>query len=144
LAAGQNVTSDANGKPQNVQVVTLLVAPDESQKLALASVDGRIQLALRNPLDLARVNPAAVRRESLYGSSSAPAETTPKPAPTRIPAPKAPAPAPHVVVVTQRVTEPVIAPPEKLELQLIEGSKTQKVTFEKKADSAPGPQASER
>src|SRR5262252_3783707 len=71
LAAGQNVTSDANGKPQNVQVVTLLVTPDESQKLALASVDGKIQLALRNPLDLARINPDAVRRESLYGASSA-------------------------------------------------------------------------
>jgi pilus assembly protein CpaB len=145
LAAGQNVTSDANGKPQNVQVVTLLVAPDESQKLALASVDGKIQLALRNPLDLARINPAAVRREALYGPSSAPPEATPKPAPTRPAAPKAPAP--PVVVVSQRAAEPVVAPPappEKLELQLIEGSKTQKVTFEKKVDSASGPQASER
>ncbi len=32
LAAGQNVTNDANGKPQNVQVVTLLVTPEDSEK----------------------------------------------------------------------------------------------------------------
>src|SRR5947207_753922 len=63
LAAGQNVTNDANGKPQNVQVVTLLVTPEDSEKLALASVDGRIQLSLRNPLDLDRMDPKAVRRE---------------------------------------------------------------------------------
>src|SRR5215471_4059012 len=128
LAAGQNVTSDANGKPQSVQVVTLLVGPEESQKLALASADGKIQLALRNPLDLARKNPDAVRREALYGPSSAPPEPAPKPAVKRAPAPKPPAP--PVVVVSSRVAEPIVVPPEKLELQLIEGSKTQKVTFE--------------
>src|SRR5215471_711857 len=83
LTAGQNVTSDANGKPQNVQVVTLLVGPDESQKLALASADGKIQLALRNPLDLARMNPQAVRRDALYGASTAPALPAPKTAVVR-------------------------------------------------------------
>jgi pilus assembly protein CpaB len=140
LAAGQNVTSDVNGKPQNVQVVTLLVSPDESQKLALASVDGKIQLALRNPLDLARTNPQAVRRETLYGPSTAPPEATPKPAVVRTPGPKVPPPI--VVAVSPRIPEPVTAPPAKIELQLIEGSKTQKVTFEKKPDSVPGPQAS--
>jgi pilus assembly protein CpaB len=138
LAAGQNVTSDANGKPQNVQVVTLLVGPDESQKLALASVDGKIQLALRNPLDLARINPEAVRRESLYGPSAPAPAASPKPAVVRTPAPKVQAP-PPIVVVAPRPAEPAVVPPEKLELQLIEGSKTQKVTFEKKSDSAPGP-----
>src|SRR5215831_7070660 len=141
LAAGQNVTSDANGRPQSVQVVTLLVTPDESQKLALASVDGRIQLALRNPLDLARKNPDAVRREALYGPSSAPPQQTPqpaaKPAVLRTPAPKPPAP-PVVVVSPPPAAAPVVVPPAKLELQLIEGAKTQKVTFEKKVDPAPG------
>jgi pilus assembly protein CpaB len=137
LAAGQNVTSDANGKPQSVQVVTLLVAPDESQKLALASVDGKIQLALRNPLDLARINPEAVRRENLYGPSAPVPAASPKPAVVRTPAPKVQAP-PPIVVVAPRPAEPVAAPPQKLELQLIEGSKSQKVTFEKKSDPAPG------
>ena len=143
LAAGQNVTKDDNGKPQNVQVVTLLVTPDESQKLALASVDGKIQLALRNPLDLDRKNPNAVRREGLYGPSSAPAEspaaatTAPKPVKPRQPKP-VPPPTP-VAAVAPPVGAPVVIPPVKLELQLIQGSKTEKVVFEKKLDPAAGP-----
>src|SRR5207249_988229 len=37
LAAGQNVDVDREGKPMNVQVITLLVTPEDSEKLALIS-----------------------------------------------------------------------------------------------------------
>jgi pilus assembly protein CpaB len=136
LAAGQNVTSDANGKPQNVQVVTLLVTSEESQKLALASVDGKIQLALRNPMDLARVNPDAVRRESLYGASTAPAELPPPPKPVaaRTAAPKVSTP-PPAVVAPPPPPPPAPVAPAKIELQLIQGSKRENVVFEKKAET---------
>lgn len=52
LAAGTKIDreTDAN-KPMPVTVVTLLVAPDEAERLTLASTEGKIQLALRNPLD---------------------------------------------------------------------------------------------
>ena len=70
LAAGQNVANDDNGKPLNVQVVTLLVTPEQSERLALASVDGKIQLALRNPMDLEHTNPNAIRREHLFAGGS--------------------------------------------------------------------------
>jgi pilus assembly protein CpaB len=66
LAAGQNVEQDANGKPQNVQVVTLLVSPDQAQDLALASIDNRIQLALRNPMDHEQINPQPSQRTALF------------------------------------------------------------------------------
>jgi pilus assembly protein CpaB len=39
------------GEPISTSVITLLVSPDDAQKLTLASNQGRIQLALRNPLD---------------------------------------------------------------------------------------------
>lgn len=141
LAAGQNVTTDSNGKPQNVQVVTLLVTPEDSQKLALASVDGRIQLALRNPLDLQRTNPEAVRREGLYGSSSGTPVSTPAPAPrpTRPAPPRNPVPKvepPVVAAVPTRPTPPppvVVQPPPKLELQLIQGTRSERLTFESEA-----------
>jgi pilus assembly protein CpaB len=129
LAAGQNVTNDANGKPQNVQVVTLAVTPDDSQKLALASVDGKIQLALRNPMDLDRKNPGAVRREGLYGVATASAQrasTTPRPAVAKAPPPLPAPPAPAVVVA------PPLPQPAKIELQLIQGTKTERVTFVEK------------
>ena len=40
------------GKPQTVNVITLLVTPQEAEKLTLASNEGDLQLALRNSLDL--------------------------------------------------------------------------------------------
>ena len=50
LSAGIDITKDADGKPQQVQVVNLLVTPDDAQVLSLAS-NQKIQLVLRNPLD---------------------------------------------------------------------------------------------
>src|SRR5690606_16244523 len=55
LASGQTIQRDADGTPQTVSVVTLLVSPDQAERLALASTEGRIQLALRNTLDMASV-----------------------------------------------------------------------------------------
>jgi len=50
LSAGTDIQKDAEGKPQQVQVVNLLVTPDDAQTLSLAS-NLKIQLVLRNPLD---------------------------------------------------------------------------------------------
>ena len=52
LTAGTRMEQDQeNTKPVQVTVVTLLVFPEQSERLALASTEGKIQLALRNPLD---------------------------------------------------------------------------------------------
>jgi pilus assembly protein CpaB len=51
LAAGQKLQRNEQGEPQQVTVITLLCSPEDAQKLILASSEGRIQLALRNPLD---------------------------------------------------------------------------------------------
>ena len=63
LAAGQTVQQDAQGKPITVSVITLLVSPKDAETLVLASNEGKIQLALRNTLDLAdiRTSGASVR-----------------------------------------------------------------------------------
>lgn len=113
LAADQNVEQDINGTPREVQVITLLVTPEEAQKLALASVDGRIQLALRNPLDFEHTHPAPVQKSALYtaGKPEPPARRvsppTRKAPPSPAPAPPAEAPAPkriHVVELIQGET----------------------------------------
>jgi pilus assembly protein CpaB len=142
LTAGQNLASDDNGRPLNVQVVTLLVTPEQSEALALASIDGRIQLALRNPLDLEQKNPNAVRREHLFHGVGAtptpPPATAPKPATrvaTRKPTPPPVAPPPPVMVAPP--PPPVInAQPVKREIQVISGNKIDRVIFEK--DETPG------
>jgi pilus assembly protein CpaB len=63
LASGQVVQQDAQGKPITVSVITLLVSPQDAETLVLASNEGKIQLALRNTLDLAdtRTSGASVR-----------------------------------------------------------------------------------
>lgn len=50
LSAGQNYQKDAEGKPVLVQVVNLLVTPEQAEVLNLAT-DQKIQLVLRNPVD---------------------------------------------------------------------------------------------
>jgi pilus assembly protein CpaB len=51
LSAGQDFKKDAEGKPIQVQVVNLLVTPEQAEQLSLASTQTSIQLVLRNPLD---------------------------------------------------------------------------------------------
>lgn len=73
LATGQKLERNASGEPQSAPVVTLLVSPEDAQKLALASTEGHIQLALRNPLDTRQEDLAAARSGSLYKVGPAPA-----------------------------------------------------------------------
>jgi pilus assembly protein CpaB len=51
LSAGQDFKKDPEGKPVAVQVVNLLVTPEQAEQLSLASHQTTIQLVLRNPLD---------------------------------------------------------------------------------------------
>jgi pilus assembly protein CpaB len=51
LSAGTDIQKDGEGKPQQVQVVNLLVTPEQAELLSLASTQTHIQLVLRNPLD---------------------------------------------------------------------------------------------
>lgn len=52
LSAGTDIQKDAEGKPKQVQVVNLLVTPEQAETLSLASNQQvKIQLVLRNPLD---------------------------------------------------------------------------------------------
>jgi pilus assembly protein CpaB len=73
LASGQSIQQDKEGKPQTVSVVTLLVTPEQAETLTLASTQGRIQLALRNTLDPARIKTKGTRVSALLGGAIAPA-----------------------------------------------------------------------
>jgi len=79
LAAGQKVEQDKEGKPQTVPVITLLVTPDEANKLTMASTEGRIQLALRNTIDTKKVNPPTVQRASVFSSPQPARRAGPQP-----------------------------------------------------------------
>jgi pilus assembly protein CpaB len=70
LAAGTKIERLTDkDKPMPVSVVTLLVNPDEAERLTLASTEGKIQLALRNPLDTVDVTTRGVRPAALLGAA---------------------------------------------------------------------------
>jgi pilus assembly protein CpaB len=65
LTAGQTIEPDPQGKPQQVDVVTLLLTPEDSQKLQLASTQGAIQFVLRNGTDKKTVDLRPARLDQL-------------------------------------------------------------------------------
>ena len=72
LAAGTKIEQDGEqGKPVSVNVVTLLVTPEESEKLTLGATEGKIQLALRNPLDKDTPDTPGIQPASLLGAARA-------------------------------------------------------------------------
>ncbi|HEY6971868.1 MAG TPA: Flp pilus assembly protein CpaB [Candidatus Angelobacter sp.] len=98
LATGTKTDPDPNGKPENVSVVTLLVTPEESEKLALAQSQasqnqGNIHFVLRNGGDIATPNTAPVDMAELAGIEKK-------------------APPPPVKGHTRRVAAPAAAPAE--------------------------------
>jgi pilus assembly protein CpaB len=93
LAAGQTIQQDKEGKPLAVGVVTFLVSPEQAETLALASQQGRIQLALRNTMDTSATRTAGTRVSALLGTVRAPV------APRRSPARRVPDAAPERATV---------------------------------------------
>ena len=72
LSAGTDIQRDAEGKPQQVQVVNLLVTPDQAEILSLASSETRIQLVLRNPLDNELAKPTGTAVAELFSGGNPP------------------------------------------------------------------------
>jgi pilus assembly protein CpaB len=77
LSAGTDIQKDAEGKPQQVQVVNLLVTPEDAELLSLASNQTRIQLVLRNPLDMQIANPPGTVMARLFGDDKLPPKVKP-------------------------------------------------------------------
>jgi pilus assembly protein CpaB len=109
IATGQKLERNSAGEPQTTPVITLLVSPDDGQRLTLASSQGRIQLALRNPLDTKQENVASVSAPALYKNSVAAA----------VPVVRAKATHPRPVV-----TPP---PPSVYSVEVIRGSEKKEV-----------------
>lgn len=88
LSAGTDIQKDAEGKPQQVQVVNLLVTPEQAQVMALASNETRIQLVLRNPLDTKVAAVQGTAMTNLFLDQNAPAskpKLTGRPVPVKKP-----------------------------------------------------------
>lgn len=113
IAVGKSLLDRVvTGETQTASVITLLVSPDDAQKLTLASQEGRIQLALRNPLDTKKGSTGATRTSALYPGEA------PRPA-------QAAAPKSHKVVA--KAAPP--PPPAPYQVEMIRGSKRDETKF---------------
>jgi pilus assembly protein CpaB len=110
LSAGTDIQKDAEGKPQQVQVVNLLVTPEQAETLSLASNTLKIQLVLRNPLDTQTAKVAPTAMSNIFTNM-----TPPPPAPHRSSGgAKKPAPKTYSITVSNgsKTTEQKFATPE--------------------------------
>src|SRR5215469_12564719 len=102
LSAGTNIQKDNEGKPVQVEVVNLLVTPEQAEVLSLASNETRIQLVLRNPLDTETAKTPGTAMARLFSDGSAPAPKPVAVAPRRAPAPASQVvekPAPRIYLI---------------------------------------------
>ncbi len=115
LSAGQDFKKDSEGKPVTVQVVNLLVTPEQAEKLSLAINQTTIQLVLRNVLDTQVAHTPGTAMTELFG----------RPAPVEAPAVR---PAP---VVRHRPAPAmrIAAPPPPFVMEVINGTKRSEVKF---------------
>src|SRR5215469_5211263 len=112
IAADQKLERYSDGEPQSTPVITLLVSPDDAQKLTLASSQGHIQLSLRNPVDTKKVDIASMKATGLYKNV----------APVALPAPH---PKPAKTVKAQ----PAPTPPDAYKVEVIRGNKVDETKF---------------
>jgi pilus assembly protein CpaB len=123
LSAGQDFKKDAEGKPVVVQVVNLLVTPEQAEQLSLASSQTAVQLVLRNPLDrvIAKTPGTSVAYLFNGGRMAIPADDAPAPPPRPRPVP------PPVRTVA---AEPAPKKPAPYVMEIISGRTKSEQKFE--------------
>jgi pilus assembly protein CpaB len=75
LAAGSQVQPNLDGKPSSVNVVTVLVTPNDAERVVLASTQGTIHFVLRNSEDHGQVNSVPVGLAELIPGTGPPPAT---------------------------------------------------------------------
>jgi pilus assembly protein CpaB len=143
-------------RASSTDVITLEVTPEEAEKLAMAAVEGKIQLALRNFNDTENVSTSGVTIASLLGSSpdhGSVKETKESPRKEMgAQKPVSPPPSPDPVIeerVEPKKTSEVEKPPEVenvkpatvekkpsvFVVELIKGNKMSEITFKESEEA---------
>jgi pilus assembly protein CpaB len=122
LASGTKFDQDAakEGQAMPTSVVTLLVKPEDAERIGLASNQGQIMLTLRNPLDTDPTPSAGTRMSNLTTGSSAPSAA---------PATGAAAARPRRPAVAPPPPPPPPEPPKPYSVEVIRGAKRSEETL---------------
>jgi len=135
LASGQNIDKPKDSREAtSIKAVTLQVTPEQAEKLALASSEGKLQLVMRNSVDQADEQTSGANKRSLLTGEHAmispePGKNEePKPAPSSTTRRSVPRAHPNIVapINTNKVGTPAPARPS---VEVIEGAKKKTVDF---------------
>jgi pilus assembly protein CpaB len=85
LSTGERTQPDPSGKPEKVRQVTMLLTPDDSEKIVLAANKGTVQFVLRNGNDQAQEihRPVQMKDLQTIGAAAAPVAVRRAPAPPK-------------------------------------------------------------
>ncbi|HEV3468507.1 MAG TPA: Flp pilus assembly protein CpaB, partial [Pyrinomonadaceae bacterium] len=96
LASGQNMDKPKNEREaESVRAVTLQVTPEQAEKLALAAVEGKLRLVMRNTADQNDEQTQGANKRSLLSGEHATTPPPPGALKSEQPVPPAPAPVMH-------------------------------------------------
>lgn len=135
LANGSNLDKPKNEKEaERVKTVTLQVTPEQAEKLALASSEGRLQLVMRNSIDQGdEVTSGATKKDLLSGERAQPIPEpglgSDKPIAPRTSAPKRMHARPAAAQSTAAKVNTPAAAPNRPSIEVIEGAKKKNVEF---------------
>ncbi|MGI8735212.1 MAG: Flp pilus assembly protein CpaB [Pyrinomonadaceae bacterium] len=128
LANGQNIDKPEKEREANsVKAVTLLVTPEQAEKLALASSEGKLQLVMRNSIDQGDEQTKGINKRGLLGGDIAAPQPEPGSLKSERPEPK---PAPRRIrAQAEAKPAPAAAPAPRSSVEMIEGAKKRSVDF---------------
>ena len=125
LANGQNIDKPADQREANsVKAVTLLVTPEQAEKLALASSEGKLQLVMRNSIDQGDEQTNGINKRALLGGERA----QPVPEAGALKSEQA-APLPKARPVRTEAKPAAPPAPPRASVEMIEGAKKRNVDF---------------
>jgi pilus assembly protein CpaB len=130
LANGQNIDKPEDQREANsVKAVTLQVTPEQAEKLALASNEGKLQLVMRNQIDQGDEQTPGVNKRGLLSGERA--TQVPEPGAMKSEQPKSEArPVRRRVSAEPRPAEAAPAPEKpRTSVEMIEGAKKRSVEF---------------
>src|SRR5688572_16034557 len=128
LANGQNIDKPEDEREaKSVKAVTLQVTPEQAEKLALASTEGRLQLVMRSQIDQGNEETPGVDKRNLLGGDRA--TPVPEPGALKSEQPKTDAKPVRRSVTKPAVTAPAPQPTPRTQVEMIEGAKKRNVEF---------------
>jgi len=131
LANGQNIDKPKDEREANsVKAVTLQVTPEQAEKLALASSEGKLQLVMRSQIDQGDQQTPGVNKRGLLSGEKA--TLAPEPGSLKSEQPKSEAkPVRRVSAAPKPVqtAAPAPQPTPRTQVEMIEGAKKRNVEF---------------